>query len=114
MVAAARHEFADKGWDAAAAVEHIVDDQQPVLGVQRVDQITERKDLHLRVLLVDAFIGGGADRDMVAVMAVIVEQFLHRDPDRRAAEPDADEVGRSEEQTSELQDLMRTSYGVLC
>src|SRR3546814_3430347 len=37
-----------------------------------------------------------ADRDMVAVLAVIVEQFLDRDADRRAAAPDADEVGRFE------------------
>ncbi len=33
---------------------------------------------------------------MVAMLAVIVEQFLHRDPDRRAAAPDADEVRRPE------------------
>src|SRR3546814_4433428 len=33
---------------------------------------------------------------MVAADAVIVEQFLHRDADRRAAAPDADEMGRRE------------------
>jgi hypothetical protein len=59
-------------------------------------QIAQCEHLHLRVLPVDAVIGGGPDRDMVAMLAVIVEQFLHRDADRRAAAPDADEMRRSE------------------
>src|SRR3546814_4088848 len=46
---------------------------------------------------------------MVAVMAVIIEQFLHRDPDRRAAAPDADEVRRLE---TAIDDLHSEAKGV--
>src|SRR3546814_19053290 len=92
----ARLQFGEEGADAAARIEDVVDQEQAVVGAERVDQIAEGEHLHLCFLAVDAVVGGGADRDMVAGDAVIVEQFLDRDAARRAAAPDADEqIGRS-------------------
>ena len=48
-------------------------------------------DPHDFGLLIDAGVGGGPDRDVINMNAVILECFLDRDADRRAASPDGDQ-----------------------
>src|SRR3546814_4213629 len=53
IVTAARLQFGEEGADAAARIEDVVDQEQAVVGAERVDQIAEGEHLHLCFLAVD-------------------------------------------------------------
>src|SRR3546814_8865128 len=56
IVTAARLQFGEEGADAAARIEDVVDQEQAVVGAERVDQIAEGEHLHLCFLAVDAVV----------------------------------------------------------
>src|SRR5690606_34319990 len=57
---------------------------------------------HLRGLLVNALVGGGADRQVVALDAVELQHLLHGNADRRAAAPHTDQEGGPEAAAHDL------------
>ena len=115
VVPAPLFQFLQEGADRPPGIEDIVDQEQAILGVEDIHEMAQAIDADLRLLLVDARIGGSTDRDMVALDAAIFEQLLNRDADRRTAAPDADDMGRPkagvEDQIGQAEGILQQAVG---
>lgn len=65
--------------DRTAAVERVIDDQQPVLGLERVHEIALAVHADLPRLRPDIGVGGGPDRDVIGLDTAEFEIFLDGD-----------------------------------
>ena len=81
IAAAAPTQLLDDGLEAAAGVEYIVHQQQPIIGLEPRHQIVKGMDAYHAPLPLAAHVGGSTDRDMIGMDRVVLEHFLDRDAD---------------------------------
>ena len=93
---AALLELLDHRLQAPAGVEYIVDQQELIVRGQARHQVVNGVHAHRLVRLIDARIRRGANRDVIGNDRMVLEHFLHGDPDGRAATPHGDEERRPE------------------
>ena len=81
-------QLVDYRFERAPGIKHIINDQQRILVGHMLDQVVEAVNPDLFALLINAMIGGCANRDVVGMNAVIVEELLDSDTHRHATSPD--------------------------
>lgn len=88
----ARNIAASQNMTSHRSEEHIVDNQQAVIGVSVLYDIVQAMHLDLLALLIsaNAIVRGGTHGDMVRLDLLEIEIFLDRNPYRSTATPYAD------------------------
>src|SRR5690606_35570348 len=86
---AAPRELVEHGLEAATGIEHVVDQQEVVIGAELRNQIVDAAYAHLARLPLAAHVSGHANGNVIAMDAVVFEHFLHRNADGCTAPPDA-------------------------